>query len=44
MLRKVAERIKEQPGISLKELIDEFSLPVSVPALCNTINRKLGAD
>jgi putative transposase len=41
MLRKIAERIKEVPDITLKELIDEFSLPVSAPALCMTINKKL---
>ena len=38
----IAERIKQQPDISLQELIEAFSLPVSVPALCNTVNRKLG--
>jgi hypothetical protein len=32
MLRKIAERIKEVPDIALKERIEEFSLPVSVPA------------
>jgi transposase len=41
MLQKISGRIKEQPDITLRELIEEFSLPVSVPALCNTINRKL---
>jgi transposase len=41
MLRKIAERIKEQPDITLKKLINDFSLPVSAPALCNTINKKL---
>jgi insertion element IS1 protein InsB len=41
-LQKIAGRIKEQPDIPLRELIDEFSLPVSVPALCKTINQKLG--
>jgi hypothetical protein len=40
-LQKIAGRIKEVPDISLRELIEEFSLPVSAPALCNTINRKL---
>ena len=41
-LASIAERIKRQPDISLQELIEEFSLPVSIPALCNTVNRKLG--
>ena len=42
MLEKITRRIEEQPDIALHELIDEFSLPVSAPALCNTINKKLG--
>lgn len=41
-LQKIRERIKIQPDIALKELIDELGLPVSAPALCNTINKKLG--
>lgn len=41
-LQKVRQRIEEQPDITLHELIDELSLPVSAPALCNTINKKLG--
>jgi transposase len=41
MLGKIAARIKERPDITLKQLIDEFSLPVSVPALCKTIKKKL---
>lgn len=41
-LASIGERIKQQPDISLRELIEEFSLSVSVPALCNTVNRKLG--
>jgi transposase len=40
-LRKIAGRIKEQPDIALKELIEEFSLPVSAPALCMAIHQKL---
>ncbi|MDR1075071.1 MAG: IS630 transposase-related protein [Xanthomonadaceae bacterium] len=40
-LQKIAERIKAQPDITLRELIDAFSLPVSAPALCKTINKKL---
>lgn len=41
-LASIKEKIKQQPDVTLQELIDEFSLPVSVPALCNTINKKLG--
>jgi transposase len=41
MLQKIAGRIREQPDIRLRDLIDEFSLPVSAPALCKTINLKL---
>jgi transposase len=37
-LQKTRERIKAQPDVSLRELIEEYSLPVSAPALCNTIN------
>ena len=42
MLQRIRERIQEQPDITLRELIEEFSLPVSEPALCKTINGKLG--
>ena len=42
MLKKIALRIEAQPDVALYELIDEFSLPVSAPALCKTINKKLG--
>lgn len=41
-LQKIRERIEAQPDVSLNELIEEYSLPVSAPALCNTINKKLG--
>lgn len=41
-LQKISARINEQPDIALQELIDELALPVSAPALCKTINRKLG--
>ena len=41
-LQKIRERIKEQPDVSLHERIEELSLPVSAPALCKTINGKLG--
>jgi transposase len=41
-LQKIAKRIEEQPDIALHELKEEFSLPVSVQALCKTINGKLG--
>lgn len=40
-LARVTERINQQPDISLQELKDELSLPVSLPALCNAINKKL---
>jgi transposase len=41
-LAKVSEKINQQPDITLQELKEEYSLPVSLPALCNTINKKLG--
>jgi transposase len=41
-LQKIAKRIREQPDITLKELIETFSLPVCAPALCKTLNQKLG--
>jgi hypothetical protein len=41
-LQRIARRIGEQPDITLKELIEAFSLPVSAPALCKTLNLKLG--
>ncbi len=41
-LRKIERRIEEQPDIALYELREEFALPVSLPALCKTINKKLG--
>ena len=41
-LERVRKRIEEQPDIALHELKEEFSLPVSVQALCKTINNKLG--
>jgi transposase len=41
-LEKIRKRIEEQPDIALHELKEEFALPVSLPALCKTINGKLG--
>ena len=41
-LQKIRERIEQQPGVKLQELIDEFSLPISASALCKIINKKLG--
>ena len=41
-LEQITGKIKEQPDITLQELIDEFNLPVCVSALCRTINKKLG--
>jgi transposase len=40
-LEGIRRKIDEQPDITLRELIEAFSLPVSVQALCNTINKKL---
>ena len=41
-LEKIRKRIEDQPDIALHELKEEFALPVSVQALCKTINGKLG--
>ena len=41
-LEMITIKIQEQPDIALQELIDEFNLPVSVSALCRTVNNKLG--
>jgi transposase len=41
-LEGIRRKIGEQPDLGLRELIEEFSLPVSVPALCKTIHRKPG--
>lgn len=41
-LEKIRKRIEEQPDVALYELKEEFALPVSLPALCKTINGKLG--
>ena len=40
-LQLIKERIERQPDITLKELKQELSLPVSEAALCKTINNKL---
>jgi putative transposase len=40
-LEGIARKIGEQPDITLQELIEEFSLPVGVSALCRTIRKKL---
>lgn len=40
-MEHVLERIKEQPDITLQELIDEFNLPFSQSALSKRL-RKLG--
>jgi len=40
--QQIRERIEEQPDVTLEELIEELTLPVSAPALCKTINGKLG--
>jgi Transposase and inactivated derivatives len=41
-LEKIRKRIAEQPDIALYELKEEYALPVSIPALCKTVNKKLG--
>ena len=41
-LERIAKRIEDRPDIALYELREELSLPVSIPALCNTIHKKLG--
>ena len=41
-LELISNKINEQSDITLQELIDEFELPVSVSALCRTVNSKLG--
>ena len=40
-LEQITQRIKNQPDITLQELIDELRLPVCVSALCRTVNNKL---
>lgn len=42
MLQLIKERIERQPDVTLRELKEEYSLPVSEAALCKTINKKLG--
>ena len=42
MLQRIKERIERQPDVTLRELKEEYSLPVSEAALCKTINKKLG--
>jgi transposase len=42
ILEKISRRIEEQPDIRWREFIAGFSLPVSAPALCKMINKKLG--
>lgn len=41
-LQMIKDRIEKQPDVTLKELREEYSLPVSEAALCKTINNKLG--
>jgi transposase len=40
-LEQVRAAIREQPDITLQELKDKFSLPVSLPALSKAIRNKL---
>ena len=41
-LEDIRQTIHNNPDITLGELIDEFNLPVSVPALSKTVRFKLG--
>jgi transposase len=41
-LEEIGQKIDEQSDITLQELIEDYSLPVSAQALCKTINKKLG--
>lgn len=41
-LEIIRERIKRQPDVTLRELIEEYSLPLSEAALCKIIKYKLG--
>ena len=41
-LEKIRIRIEEQSDIALHELKEELALPISVPALCKIVNKKLG--
>jgi len=40
-LEQITSKINEQPDIALQELVDVLCLPVSVSALCRTVNNKL---
>jgi len=40
-MNKVVEKVREQPDITLQELIDTFNLPISQSALCRRL-RKIG--
>ncbi len=41
-LQLIRERIEQQHDVTLRELREDYSLPVSEAALCKTINNKLG--
>jgi putative transposase len=41
-LEQIGQAIKEQPDITLQELIDNLCLPVCLSSLCITIRSKLG--
>jgi UDP-N-acetyl-D-mannosaminuronic acid transferase (WecB/TagA/CpsF family) len=41
-MEQIRQRIVEQPDIGLRELIEEFHLPVCESALCRIVNNKLG--
>jgi hypothetical protein len=38
----IRHKLDAQPDITLREHIEDYSLPVSAQALCSTINKKLG--
>jgi len=40
-LEQITQKINTQSDVTLQELIDEFELPVSVSALCRTVNNRL---
>ncbi len=40
-LRLIELRVQADPYVTLQKLIDDYSLPVGKPALCNILNKKL---
>jgi transposase len=41
-IEQIIRKIKEQPDITLQELVDKLNLPVCISALCRIVNNKLG--